>query len=113
MENSTTYDLYLSRGCDTLPNLSDLAQQVSVVTYPVFQQWIVQDGAKEPGFLHLDLAKPVASELLERLQAAGAIGSVVKAAYRQPKVTFADVYSIAEHVLEKLQAKLFPGYSFE
>jgi hypothetical protein len=113
MEKNTLYDLYLSEGCDTLPDLSHLAQQVPAITYSVFQEWIVKDLVDGLGFLHLDLTKAVAKDLLSCLQAAGASGAVVKATYRQPKLTFAEAYLIADCALEELQAKYFPDHTFK
>jgi len=70
VEKETLYDVYISKGCDTLPDLSDLARQVSAVTSSVFQEWIVKDLANGLGFLHLNLTKAVAKDLLSHLQAA-------------------------------------------
>ncbi len=113
MEKETQYDVYLSRGCDTLPDLRHLVQQVPAVTSPVFQEWILKDMADGLGFLHFNLTKAVAMDLLSRLQAAGASGAMVKAAYRQPKLTFADAYLIAASALEELQARHFPDHTFK
>lgn len=110
--DASGYDLYLVRGCDALPALDDLKEQVPAVTYPVFQQWIVTMQAADPGFLQLELAKTVAETLLQRLQARGASGIVVQAAYRQPKISRAEAQVLAECEIESLRKQYYPTYLF-
>src|SRR5689334_21057191 len=106
------YDLYITQACDYLPEFSDLAQQTPVVTYEAFQQWIVTKKFGGLGFLHLQLEKSLAEQLLQRLKSAGARGAVFKAAYRQPKLTFEEAHRIAEQAILGQQKQHYPSHSF-
>lgn len=112
MSHIPYYDLYLARRCSSLPNFDGLKEQISIVTYPVFQQWITTQGSAAPGFLQLDLSYTLAEALLQRLQAAGAMGMVVQAAYRRPNITRDEARLLAEKAIEELGRKRFAAYTF-
>jgi len=110
---STKYDLYLRQGCNCLPDFRDLDHEVSFVTYPTFQQWIVQQTPTVLGFLQVSLTEPVARALLQRLRSGGAVGFIIKDGYRQPKVSLANAYRLADQELTRRQEQKFPGYTFK
>jgi hypothetical protein len=60
----------------------------------------------------LQLERSLAEVLLERLQQAGGKGIILKAAYRQPRLTFEEALSIASSVISEQQARSFPSYVF-
>jgi hypothetical protein len=113
IEESSVYDVYIWRKCQKPPDLSDLADQIPLVTSPIFQQWLVTQQETDLGFLQLNLKQALAQELLGRLQAVGATGDVVKAKYRHAGLTFSQAYQIAIPALQKLQNRRMPDYTFE
>src|SRR5437773_2368390 len=77
------YDLYLSLGCRTLPDLEALTPKVPMLADLALHTRILKR-SPGPGFLGLDLPDTLAVSLLRRLKSAKASGCRLPSAYRQP-----------------------------
>ena len=104
-------DLYLTRGCAAPPAVGDLVGQVPALAEAAMQARLTQR-PQAPGFLGLDLPTALAQALLTRALAAGAMGQIVPAAYRQPRITQQAALVIAERDAPTRATTAFPGYSF-
>ena len=98
------YDIFLSKGCRLLPDLSDLAQQVPNLASPQMAQCLLND---HPGFLGLDLSLDLARPLIKRLRYtdARALGYIAPSIYRHQVANFTreTAYPLAERALKQKQ----------
>lgn len=106
------HDIYLTMGSYQLPDFSDLAQTIPMLTDPELQKKMMADVKIGPHFLGLDLTEAMALELLKRLKAGKATGYLVDSAYRKPTVTREQATAIAERALAE-KAKQFPNCTFD
>lgn len=104
------FDVYLSAGCRTLPDLHEFVQQAPLLEDPRFHEKVL---SRHPGFLGVDLAEQEARRLLALLKSAKARGQVVPSAYRSPKVLISDALPVAERAIAKLHETHFTEYRFE
>lgn len=104
------YDIYLSAGCRSLPDLGDLLRRVPKLAEAALQEKLL---ARHPGFLELDVSEQDALALLERLRGSKARGQVVPAGYRTPSVSINDALPTAERFIAKLHETHFTSYTFE
>lgn len=102
------YDIYLSIGCRSLPNLEDLVQEVPVLTGAAFQEKLLTPSPHRPGFLGLNLPETVARKLLVRLRYARALGEIVPSAYYHPKISKEQALALAEPAIAELQRRRYP-----
>lgn len=109
--HSTRYDVYLTFGCETPPDLSGLDGQIAALNDAALRARLLRR-SPGPGFLGLGADQATARALLARLRAAGAHGEVIDAAYRQPRLTRDAARAIAERALPPHAAASFPGYPF-
>ena len=88
---SKLFDVYLYSGCQTLPDLMDLAARAPAIADPRVRERILNvpapDQTHGPAPLWLDLPEDLAVALLDRLFQAGrgAHGEVAPNSYRTPK----------------------------
>lgn len=88
---SKLFDVYLYSGCQTLPDLMDLAARAPAIADPRVRERILNvpapDQTHGPAPLWLDLPEDLAVALLDRLFQAGhgANGEVAPNSYRTPK----------------------------
>lgn len=108
---ATHYDVYLAIGCENPPDLSGLEGQIAALADTAMRASLLKR-SPGPGFLGLAVEELAARGLFARLQAAGAHGEVLDAAYRQPRVTRDAARAIAERDLPPRAAAAFPGYPF-
>jgi len=102
------YDLWLTKGCNTLPNLQGfIKENPGIITSAI----IAKSSEYSPGFLGLDLDKAVAISLLHRLKTGKARGMFVLSDYRTPKYTVEDVFNIAKNYIIKYKAQHYPKYT--
>jgi hypothetical protein len=99
------YDIHLSMGCRTLPDLKDLVGEIPVLTNPTFQQKLLMPSPPRPGFLGLDLPEPLVKTLFQRLKSTRAVGYWVPSAYRQPHISKDHAAFFAEQALPELSTK--------
>ena len=111
-ENYKTYDIYLSMGCQTLPDFGDLVQEAPVLADPALHARMLQHRPR-PGFLELDLSRSTATEVLQALKAAKACGYRVDSAYRKTNITVEQAAPIAEHAFTELKATRFSDVIFD
>lgn len=104
------YDIYLSGGCRTLPDLEDLVGEIPVLLDPIFQQKLLTPSPRRPGFLGLDLPEPLAKALFQRLKSTRAVGLWLLSAYRQPRISKDQAASLAEQAIPELSAKHYQRY---
>lgn len=109
-EAASRFDLFLRAGCDTPPLVSDLLAAAPSLGAPTFEQAVMRP---RPGFLGLDLAHAVAQQALARLEQVGAIGEVIDAAYRTPRISIEQAKPLAEQAIEQLRQRHFAAYAFE
>jgi len=103
-ENYKTYDIYLSMGCQTLPDFGDLVQEAPVLADPALHARMLQDKPR-PGFLGLDLSRSTATKVLQALKAAKACGYRINSVYRRkPTITIEQAAPIAERAFAELKA---------
>ncbi len=103
-----TYDLFLRRGSQTLPNLDDLAGKIPSLRDPILLKRIVQHPSG-PGFLGLDLPYDVALSLQQCLKTTGAEGFRLPAAYRSPRLTIEQAQAIAQADIDEQKQKYDPN----
>lgn len=102
----STYDIYLTRGADQLPKLDNLLTEAPVLQEPDLPQRMLQHSTN---VLKVALPENKAIELLQRLQAEGAKGSLLPSAYRQPRISAEQAVPIAEKAIAEIQAKRRPN----
>jgi hypothetical protein len=112
MPQSAAYDLYLTTGCATPPDLGAFERDAPALGEPALRARLLRR-LPGPGFLGLDLGEARARALLGQLAAAGARGEALPAAYRRPLLTVETAWPLAERDLVPRAAEAFPGYSFE
>jgi hypothetical protein len=106
------YDIYLSKGCRVLPDLSGFVQQI-----PAFadKQLVARLLEEEPGFLGLELPLETARPLIKLLKYSEtrALGRIVPSKYRQQPATLTreTAYPLAEQTLKQEQLN-YPTTSF-
>ncbi len=78
VESDKTYDIYLLRGCQRLPDFEDLVQEAPMLADPVLLARIFPYYKRHPGFLGLDLSYSRAAKVLkaEQILAALAFASI-------------------------------------
>jgi hypothetical protein len=107
---SEMFDIYLSQGCSSPPQVDDLMDQIPALRDPVLsarlRKW------RPGGFLGLDLPERTAIVLMERLRQAKGLGIVVPAAYRTPKVRIAEARPLAERAIAELHRTRYPECTF-
>ena len=101
------YDLYLSLGCRTLPDLEALTQKVPMLADPALHTRILKR-SPGPGFLGLDLPDTIAVSLLQRLKSAKASGCRLPSAYRLPLISIEQAAPMAEQAMGELKAARLP-----
>lgn len=107
---SGPYDVYLTSGCATPPDLDDLVEQIPELHTTSLQARL--SSWRPGGFLGLDLAEHVAHGLLERLQRAHARGFVAPAAYRTPAVSREEAFPLGKQYIDRVIASRFPTVTF-
>lgn len=99
------FDIYLVRGCNSLPEMEDLFDLIPALATSKVQENLLKDS---PGFLGFDLPLEAARRLIKRLKYAGteAGGQIIPSKYRdnQPNYTIETAYPIAEETLKKIQS---------
>ena len=107
------YDIYLSTGCRSLPDLNNFAKQIPAVLEDKF---LVRLMMAAPGFLGFDLPIETAKSLMRWLRdsKARALGCIVPTKYRtqHPRFTVEMAFPIAEQALKQEQLK-HPGVEFD
>jgi len=112
-ESYKTYDIYLSMGCQTLPDFGDLAQEAPMLADPALLARIFPY-KRRPGFLGLDLSRSTATKVLQALKAAKACGYRVNSVYRRkPNITVEQAAPIAERAFAELKATRFSDVIFD
>lgn len=108
------YDLYLRRGCQSLPPWGDLSESIPALTDPSFQHRLIAIGEQVPGWLDLDLERSLAQRLLKRLRTRQASGMMALRIYHQPpRITLEQAIQIARPFLMDLaQWQHFPSPAF-
>lgn len=104
------YDLYLRRGCQSLPLWGDLSESIPVLADPSFQRRLIATGNQVIGWLDLDLERSLAQRLLKRLRTRQASGMMALRIYHQPpRITQEQAIQIARPFLADLaQWHYFP-----
>ncbi len=101
-----TYDVYLIRGANKLPDLTDLMSEAPCLQEPALQQRLLQHATN---VLNVELPKKGAIHLLQLLQEEDAKGSLLPTAYRRPKISVEQALPLAEQAITKLQETRQPG----
>jgi hypothetical protein len=105
-ESDKTYDIYLLRGCQRLPDFGDLVQEAPMLADPVLLARIFPYYKRHPGFLGLDLSYARAAEVLQALKVAKADGYRIDAIYRhEPHISAEQAVALAKPALAELKAK--------
>jgi hypothetical protein len=96
------YDIHLSMGCRSLPDMKDLVGEIPVLNNSAFQQKLLIPSPSRPGFLGLDLPEPLAKALFQRLKSTRAAGYWLLSAYREPRISKDLAALFAEQALSEL-----------
>jgi len=104
------FDIRLSKGCKTAPDLGDLPDLIPELADKRFYATLFD---KNPGFLSLNIPEELARKLVRRLLTARAQAGIIPVRYRdrEPIYTVEMAYPIAEKALKELQAK-YPDITF-
>ena len=73
-ESDKTYDIYLLRECQRLPDFGDLVQKAPMLADPALLAQIFPYDKRHPGFLGLDLSYSRAAKVRQALKTAKAGG---------------------------------------
>lgn len=104
------YDIYLTRGCGKFPHTEDLVEEVPELASSALQGKLLALSPPRPGFLGLDLLEQMAIKLLLRLMIDGAVGQIVPAAYREPRISQEQARVLAEPAITELHAIRYPEH---
>ena len=99
------YDIHLSMGCRTLPDMKDLVGEIPSLNDPAFQQKLLIPSPANPGFLGLDLPEPLAKKLFHHLKSTRAVGYWLPSIYRQLHISKDQAAIFAEQALPELSTK--------
>ena len=99
------YDIHLSMGCRTLPDMKDLVGEIPSLNNRVFQQKLLIPSPANPGFLGLDLPEPLAKKLFHHLKSTRAVGYWLPSIYRQLHISKDQAAIFAEQALPELSTK--------
>lgn len=114
------FDIYLTLGAQSAPQLADLAARAPVLADPVIlarmqQRVVTHLSTSAPSDVHplgLDLSHDIALGVLRRIQATGGSGAIAPSAYRMPLVPLHQALAIAHSVLAPRIAQAFPDALF-
>lgn len=101
------YDVCLYASCNTLPEVSDLFQDIPLLANSTFQNRLVER-SRTPGVLGLELPAELTERLFGRFKAVGSEGYCFPAAYHHPRLTIEQARTIAEQAIETMRVKYDP-----
>lgn len=103
------YDIYLARGCQTLPPMNDLVDVIPKLQDAQLRSQLLRE---EPGFLDLEVAKKLMRYF--KYSEARAIGSIIPVKYKthRSRLGIEAAYKIAEKAMRDLQINKYPGLTF-
>jgi hypothetical protein len=105
------FDLFLQKGCRSLPELERFSEEIPHLDDASFQAKLLTAWPQKPGFLGLDVEQTLAHQFAQCLQTEGARGFIIPSLYRQPTFSLTQAHALAEQEIERKRSMYRAEYA--